>query len=276
MKNKKLIKVFASCMFFACILILNSCEKDPKDDHPRLPPLESFFIDFSDFGDPSDTLDIKKALPLYNNWAAAFANVSFWNALATISVALPASAYVEALKQKPVYLGDDRWEWKCNFNFNSNSYWLSLKTHHISDEYFAAEMYISSAGKETFTEFKWFEGTIRYDLTRASWILYESPLVPEQFLSIEWNYDNEIKSGNITYTIIKANDPEKDSFISYMYSSDNSLLFNSSYTVSLSSGLVLIEWNNQTRAGRIKNPLWFKDDLWHCWNRNLQDDICED
>lgn len=258
-------------------LMLNSCEKRSENSYPQLPPLSSFYIDFSEFGSPADTLSTRKLMTDYYNWGAAISNVAFWNTVITVGMVLPAAVYAEALKQKPVYLGDDRWEWMYNFDFNSVSYLVRLKTQNISDEQYLAELYVSNTGPGSFYDFKWFEGIVNHDLSKASWILYDNPFnADDQLLSIDWNSDPGNNSGDITFTIIKENHQEKGSYVSYAYSANNSLRYNSSYSILLSSNQVLIEWNSKTRAGRIKNPEWFKDDSWHCWNENLQNDFCVD
>lgn len=273
MKIHKVSVCFFAILAIAGIIMFNGCEKDREGKCPELPPLKSFFIDFSDFGNSSDTLITKKTLPCFYNWTIAFGNVAFWNSVITIGMTVPVAAYSGALAHAPVYQGDNQWEWKYNVTVNNIIYFAKLRAWQLSNEQFAVEMYISQVNPGGFTDFKWFEGVVRYDHTQASWTLYESPLTPEKFLSIEWNYNCENNLGDITYTIIKASSPEKNSYISYVVDYSNN--FNSSYTISLSSDFTEIEWNVQTKNGRVKSTKWFNDNSWHCWNQYLQNDDCE-
>ncbi len=36
----------------------------------------------------------------------------------------------------------------------------------------------------------------------------------------------------------------------------------------------IIEWNNTTKIGRIKDPRHFDDENWHCWDGNYIDTDC--
>lgn len=270
MEKNKLYFSLLLIVIFSGVLFLNSCDKEDMNEPPVLPPIESLAMDFSAFSDPSDTLVSKKTLPNYTNWGVAFTNVAFWNLFISAKLAVPVFAYAEALKHTPVYLGDSRWEWKYSITHNSTTFTASLQAERISNEEYSAEMFISSSGG--FTNFKWFEGTLRYDRTSAFWTMYESPLIPGALLTADWNHNWETGEGDITYTNIKVGDPENESFISYVV--DPLLAFDAKYMISLSTGQTQIEWNMETLEGRIKSP-WFKNSEWHCWNQYLHSISCE-
>jgi hypothetical protein len=254
--------------------IIGSCEKDIADDEPTLPPLESLSIDFSDFNNASDTLQSsKKTAVSYSNWGVAFANVAFWNTYTTIKMAVPVIAYTHALQQTPVYIGDKTWEWTYDVNLNSTIYSVSLQTKRISNAEYAAEFYVSGTGLFSFSSFKWFEGVVRYDRTKAVWTVYENPQAPTALLNIEWNYNWETLAGDITYTNIKTADPEKDSYISYAV--NPALALDAAFNSSLSNGSAAIEWNRTNLNGRIKSLSWFQNEDWHCWNQFLQNTLCD-
>jgi hypothetical protein len=40
------------------------------------------------------------------------------------------------------------------------------------------------------------------------------------------------------------------------------------------SNLVEIEWSFQDKHGRVKDPAFYSDSLWHCWDTSLNDVTC--
>lgn len=268
MKSKLL---FVVTLFLGFLFV--GCEKEENNEPPELPPMESVLIDFSNFKDSSDTLNNKKGLADYNHWGNAFLTVSGWNVFISMGMAVPVVAYKEALKQDPVYLGDNRWEWTYDITVNSVEFSATLVAERISNEEFTAAMHISRSGPGGFDDFKWFEGTVRYDHTHASWTIYENPADPSPMITILWNRDWEADTLDITYTNIRPADNENGSFINY--SVDPAKDYDASYTISLSSGETLIEWNQETKAGRITSPERFGNDLWYCWDANLQNIACQ-
>jgi len=55
-------------------------------------------------------------------------------------------------------------------------------------------------------------------------------------------------------------------------------VYDAAYTVSMAEGLTNIEWDITTIEGRVKAPVFFEDDSWHCWDSHsngLVDMVCE-
>lgn len=276
-ENKTRMKRTATFFITAAIaaaIILGGCKKDEQETAPELPPMESMLMDFGDFEDPSDTLSSTKSVVQYSNWGNAFTNVAVWNMFISLGTAIPVTAYAELLKQQPVYLGDNSWEWSYDVTVNSMNFKASLVTERISNEEFTAAMYMSYDGQGGFEEFKWLEGTVRYDHTKAVWTLYENPVNPSAIVEMAWNRDREAGTGDITCTNVKAGASENGSSISYSY--DPERLYDSRYSISVTSGNVEIEWDKETKAGRIKHPGKSGSDLWYCWDVNLQNTVCPD
>jgi hypothetical protein len=46
------------------------------------------------------------------------------------------------------------------------------------------------------------------------------------------------------------------------------------YTVSYSAKDTYIQWNRETKAGRIRDESLFGDDSWHCWDSALMNTDC--
>jgi len=275
MKGTSKLRLIVS-MFLALLIIItaNRCQKDEeKDEPPELPPVASLLMDFSDFNNPGDTITKRKSVESYRNWGYAVGTVAFWNILATWTIGLPVMAYAEAFNQDPVYLGENSWQWSYDVTLSQVNYSAKLISKRISNEEFTMKMLVTKSGPEGYEDFKWFEGTVRYDRTSASWILYENPDDPNELISIDWEKDWEADTSVITYTYIRPGAVEYGNFIEYRTTNDSP--YDSYYTVSVSSNTVEIEWNSTTREGRIKNPMKFGDSEWHCWDENLMDIDCQ-
>jgi hypothetical protein len=180
---------------------------------------------------------------------------------------VPVGAYAEALTQTPVYLGDNSWEWSFSGLADGEAFSATLVASRISNEEYTAQMFVSKEGE--FEDFKWYEGTIRYDRTHADWTLYESPVNAVPWLNIEWNKDWEQETSDITYTIVTPGGDENGSFITYGVTSDTD--YNAFYTVSLSDKETFIKWNRTTKEGGVMDETQFGDADWHFWNELLLD-----
>lgn len=277
MKNRI---IFTLILLISAMFIIASCEKDEDPDPPQLPPKDALVMDFSDFKNPDYQSGKLKSfsefqeMVSYQNYGHAFVTVTVWSTLAGLTMAVPAITYAAALQEDPVYLGDGKWQWEFSVDSGTlETYSAKLTASRISNEEFKAEMYITKTGLNGFTDFKWYEGVIRYDRTHAEWTLYESAANPVELLSIEWNRDWEANSSDITYTNIKGGGSENGSYIKYEKMAEGVL--DSRYTVSTSTSEVIIEWDSESKDGHVMDNQKFGDDLWHCWNELLQDTECE-
>lgn len=269
------LKFIVSILLALSILMTtNSCQKDEdKDDPPDLPPVASLLMDFTDFDNPNDTLTKHKAIETYQNWGHAFVTVAFWNILSTWTIALPVLAYAEAFDQSPLYLGENSWQWAYDVAAGQDVYSIKLISKRISNEEFTMKMLVTKSGVQGYEDFKWFEGTVRYDRTSASWNLYENPGTPNEVVSIDWEMDWEADTYTIKYTYIRPGAAENGSYIEHGVTGDSP--YDAYYTVSMLSNTVEIEWDKTTKAGRVKDPLKFGNSDWHCWGENLADAVCQ-
>ncbi len=253
------------------VMLAVSCSKDDEDTMPDLPPVEALSMDFSDFSELPDTTDLKSTEG-YWNFAYAYTSVSFWNALTVVTMAVPVASYLESLNQTPVYLGDNSWEWSYTVTVLHLEYTARLVTTRLNNEEFKVEMFISLTG--VFEDFKWFEGTVRYDRTNASWTMYQGPdHSGSAWLNIEWNKDWEADTSNIRYTYVMTGDTEYGSYIEYGITDDTD--YDAYYTVSGSQSTVEIKWNRTSKAGRVKSEAVFGDTGWHCWDESFMNVTCE-
>jgi hypothetical protein len=266
--NIKSISVVLLSIFI--LFTVSSCDKEPVDQRPELPPLESLAMDFSDFTEePAGT---KGTLVTYANFGYSYLTVAYFNVLATLVSALPVTAYTYALQQTPVYVGDKTWEWTFDFPWNFANYTATLTGARINNEEFSMEMVIAlSAAPDAGV--KWFDGVVRYDHTHATWTIFKNGTTA--VLGIEWNKDFETGEADLTYTYTEPGQVETGSYISLAYLPGE--VFDAAYTISLSDGMTNIEWNLDSVEGRVKAPAHFGDNDWHCWDsqvNGLVDKVC--
>jgi hypothetical protein len=272
MMNKLRLKSILSVLFTVLIILTsNGCNKDNKDELPELPPVESLWMDFSDFdnGVPQD----KKAVLSYQNFGYSVFTVALFNTAATVNIALPVAAYAEAFNHEAVYLGDNSWQWSYSVTIDQATYSVKLVSDRISNEEYNLKMFVSKSGLDGFEDFKWFEGTVRYDLTSANWTLYESPYITWPVVDISWTMDWEKELHTIKYNCLKPDSDLHGAIIEYGITED--MFFNAYYNITFPSNTISIEWNRTTKAGHVKSPSYFGDENWRCWDENLADAVCE-
>jgi hypothetical protein len=264
----RLTTIILSAVLMATVV---SCDKEPVNERPVLPPLESMVMDFSDFSQQPGGM--KGTLATYENFFYAYFSVIFWNATSTMTMAVPVAAYIHALDQEPEYLGDHIWEWSYGFSYQSMTFEATLTAKRISNEEFSMEMVIASTEAPE-QGIRWFDGVVRYDHTHALWNLYNES--GTRLLEAEWNKNYETEAGDLTYTFVQPDQEESGSYIRYAY--DPAGVYDASFTLSLSAGQTWIEWNTETLEGHIKSEAQFGDSEWHCWDsaaNGLADKECE-
>jgi hypothetical protein len=258
-------------LLISLILPFTACDKEPVDERPELPPLESLSMDFSDFeAEPGGT---KGTAVTYGNFTHSYLSVLFWNVTSTVTMTLPVAAYGHALQQEAVYVGDHSWEWSFDFKFESKDYTATLSGARINNEEFSMEMVIALAAMPA-QGVKWFDGVVRYDHTHALWKLYKQGTV--EVLEAEWNKNFETEAGDLKYTYVEAGHKENASYIMFQYMPEQ--VYDAAYTISLAAGTTEIEWNIASKEGRVKDPQKFGDSNWHCWDslaNGLADKECD-
>lgn len=265
MKNSK---IFLSIILVSLVLLSTSCDKENLDYRPELPPVESMMMDFSAF--QTSPTDGSKGISIsYDNFVHAYTNVAFWNAFTTVSLIVPVSAYGYALQQEPEYVGDDSWEWSYEFNLLQLTYTATLTGKRLTNETFSMKMEIANSDLPAL-KFKYFDGECRYDHTHAEWNLYENAQVANiKVLEVEWDKNFETGDASMKYTYVEPGQTETGSSIFWEYDVDGTP-YNSSYTIDLAAGMINIEWDKTTKAGRIMDPVYFENSEWYYWNSNFE------
>ncbi len=254
---KRIATIILSLALVA-LLGLSSCKK--KVEQPTLPPSQTMELNDNEFSSNG-----QKALGA-TNWFSAAVTVGVWSTIVKVTFALPIIAYEHALDQTPQRVDNSTWLWQYDVNFG-------LSTHHVklygsvdpNEDMVSWEMYVD--------DFNWFVGENNIEATEGYWIFY-SPNDKQEKLKVEWTYNYSDSTGTAKYIVI---DQDADNYNSYLYYGNNmSGLYNCFFDIvnTADTSSVEIQWNNQTKIGRIKSVKYFGDEAWHCWDENLQDCQC--
>ena len=266
MKKNRFIILPATVLMIA-LLSISCSDKEPEDTLPELPPVDALLMDFSEFIDNPSQMQALKSMDTYQNAMYSYFTVSIFSVLVTVPMIIPVAAYLESFKHTPVYLGDNTWQWSYSVSGGTDPYTGKLVTKRISNDEFTAEMFVSKSG--AFEDFKWFEGSIRYDRTHAEWIMYQ-PSKNESWLEIEWNKDWEKGTSDLTYTFTSGD--AMGSFITMGITEDTD--YDAYFVISAGDKETSIKWNRTSKIGRVLDEVNFQDDVWHCWSEYFLDEDC--
>ncbi|MBN1482431.1 hypothetical protein EH223_10360 [candidate division KSB1 bacterium] len=267
---KKNMAKFVALLLVVMVPFFYSCSDNPSEPKnqqpPTVPPKSTMVMDFSSFTQTSLAKTDGKG-----NWLWAVGNVAFWNTALTLTLAVPVAAFVESFNHSPVLQPNGSWLWSYNFNIGALQYTAELYGK-VSLNGMKWDMYVTLHG--VFTEFHWFSGTSDLLATAGYWTMNLRPAEPVPFLQIDWTRDPKTQAVDITYTNIVPDGEENGSTIHQGFNQELPYtgLFDI-YRVS-TANKVEIKWNRETLEGRIKDPKHFSDDLWHCWDANLNDVEC--
>ncbi len=274
MKTNRGLRIFrpaAILLAVSLLIVSTSCDKEPVENRPELPPLESLTMTFADFDTPISATKASGEPHLHFNYA--FASLAFWSGATAVTMALPVAAYAYALEQGVEYLGDNSWEWAYSFQWSGLDYTATLNATRINNEEFSMEMLIAlSATPEQAV--RWFDAVVRYDHTQADWTIYKDGSV--EVLEIAWTRDFELGDASLLYTYVEPEMVETGSYISYDF--DPLEVYDASFTLSRSTGVTLIQWNTTSKEGRVQDEAKFGDAEWMCWDSfesGLVDKVCE-
>jgi hypothetical protein len=267
-------KIYSVALIFLLSSVLFiSCKKD-KGEPPVLPPAESMTIDFSNFISAKKSLEF---LPVEkgtanSNWEFAATVAGVWKLIINTTLAVPVLAFTTAINKTPVYISTKNWQWSYSVTFLNATYKARL-TGLIRSTDVQWKMYVTKEGTDGFDEFLWFEGTSKTDGTAGQWILYQSPLVTDELLQIDWT-KTATGIGSVKYTYEK-NDALKGSFIEYGLTAN---ALNAYYTIHYYNGVkfsdVNVEWNTTTHNGHVKSLDYLGDTNWYCWDSNKVNTVC--
>lgn len=260
-KNKIVVALLLLTVFV-------SCKKDDIPPIPELTPVGSFSMEYDDFN------NAKSANLLKLNWIYSATNVSIFSIMASASMAIPTIAFSESFNHTPTYSGDQIWQWSYNIPVLGATYTAKLNGITEKKNKVKWEMYVDKTGTGGFTNFLWFEGTTT-DSTAANWIVYNNLGLPAPVLNIEWESNSDHSESTLKYTNVNTTSENLNSYIEFGKSPAAS--FDRFYNIYLKNenATININWNSDTKDGRVKSPSFFKDQNWRCWNEQLQDAWCD-
>ncbi len=267
----RISRLTAIVMAVSLLIVSTSCDKEPVENRPELPPLESLMMSFSDFNAAIGNTKASGEPHLHFNYA--FTSLAFWSGASALTIALPVAAYGYALEQGVEYLGDNSWEWTYSFQWIGQDYTATLTATRISNEEFSLEMIIAPSATPD-QGVLWFDGVVRYDHTRANWTIYKDGSI--EVLEIAWKKDFVLGDASLHYTYVEPQVLETGSYIKYEYAPLE--MYDASFTVSLSRGTTMVQWNTTSKEGRVQDEERFDDAEWMCWDsleNGLVDKICD-
>ena len=270
------IKLLPIFFVLAVIGLIVSCEGDKstnpqQNEAPAIPPQSSFMISIDDFPDTSTSGGLKDPSLTKGNWAWAAGNVSYWNSVLYVTLAIPAAAFVEAFNHQPVRQEDGSWLWQYTISYNEETY--TAKLFGTSLSYGVNwKMLLSKSG--SYTDIEWFTGFSNLQTTEGNWTVNKNPELASPFLSIQWERNVQEETANIKYTLISPTVQHNGSYV--FYGKTNEVPLNRFYQIfnSDNSNLIDIKWNYEAHFGRVKDSVYYQDTKWHCWDERLEDTNC--
>ncbi len=272
MKNRSLRIIWLG-MFVTALVSGCGDATVPEVEVPELPPQSSFIIDFSDFTESAQaTAPMSVAgAPAGTYWTRSALVVGVWNLIITGTLAPPVAAFVASFNHQPVW-SDGAWNWSYDFIALGIQHSARLEARFITDGV-RWDMYITREG--SFTDFHWYTGVSHISGTSGTWSINRDPDNPSPFIDIEWNREISGATYDITYTNVVTGTDEYGSFITYGVTGGTP--FDAYYDLygAQSQNLTEIEWNRTTKDGRTRDPAWFQDSEWRCWDTALNNTTCQ-
>lgn len=265
----------------AALLLPSGCDNKTTESEPvvidtlDLPPQSSFIMDFGDFGSSQVSVggeDQHSKLMGKGYFLYSAGNVFVWQTLLAVRLVVPTVAFVNAFNHHPVLQADGWWQWSYNVVAAGYNHTVELKGKIVGDEV-QWEMWVSRHGE--WEDFLWYTGTHNLTATAGNWTIYKSHDEPTTtFMSIDWLRDPDDETGELTYTIL---DEFHDLYRCYIYYgstlADSYDRFYHIFDYG-EENLTEIEWNYDTKAGRVKDTAYYHDTTWHCWDSDLEDTDC--
>jgi hypothetical protein len=294
-------KIAIHCLLaIAVVMILASgcqprVEEEPEVP-PEIPPISTFVMDFDDFNaegaayflpDSREMVALPGSLisgggSLYPsgeyaigqraNWGFAALNVGIWSVIIVVGLVIPVAAFVESFHHSPEQQPDYTWIWMYDVEIEGVIHTAELHGKYI-DNGVRWDMYVSKQNE--YTDFQWYYGESDLPATEGFWILKKSPDDPSDLLRIDWRRDLADGSHDLKYTNIVPNGPENGGYIFHgVTSGDDYDRFYEIYNKG-KDHYTYIEWNYESKDGRVKDSNFFKDDYWHCWDGQYFNSECE-
>ena len=253
-----------------------TCSKDttePLETPPALLPASSFIMDFGSFPGGGEALakSGKVLLQTKANWGWAATNVLVWNTVLFVNLAVPVAAFYASFQHEPYKENDGSWSWAYGFTAQNTQYTAKLNLS-LDNNLAHWKMYITKEGE--FNGFLWYEGEGDLGYSHGTWTLYKNPASPVPYIGMEWNRNPQDETGDIRYTNINDEDPNKGSYIHYGTMAGSR--YDTYYTIyhKTLDNYTYIEWDLTTKVGRVSDLNHFETEEWYCWDEMLYDTEC--
>ncbi len=263
-----------SILFLVSWLMLTGCSKSstqPKEEPPEVPPASTMEMDFSNFNSGPTKVPSAQGLSM-DNWTHAALSVGYWKLVSTVFLAMPVNQFAHLVDQKGVKQDDGSWVWSYTASFNGKSVTTRLVGKWTSEETFHWDFYISFQG--VYTDFNWFSGETQRDGSSGWWQFAQEPDSANPFIRIDWTFNKKDSTRSIRYTNIQEGDEHYQSYIEFGITNDPDYDAYFKLVDKKDNRTIEIQWNRSTKAGRVKDPVFFGDSNWHCWDAHLQDVAC--
>lgn len=271
--NKRRL-VYLATMVIGLAFAIFGC--DTQNQPPQIPPESTFVMDFSDFEGSNTQLAPEEDAQIdvtatYANWGWAITNVAVWNIVLTVTLVVPVAAFHESFNHQPTLQPDNTWVWPYSFTVWGFVYNAELHAETVAGNT-EWSMYISKEG--VYADFLWFSGVSNLPLTEGTWTLNKDPNDPTPFIGIEWHRDPIDGTADIKYTNIVPGGSENGGYI--FYGITNETPYDAFYDIynKGKDNHTDIEWNRTTLEGRVRDPWFYGDNDWRCWNGDLENIPC--
>jgi len=253
---------------------VSSCKKK-KDDPPSsatpptLPPIESLKMDFSDFNSVPVKGDAKIIEDTYANYTVAYNYVAIWKTLLEDDLlAIPVAALANALTKAGQEVTSSTFTWSLSFTANSTSYVGTLTATKGSSS-FSMSLDAAPSSSPTNT-FQYFYADVSNDLSTVDWQINKND-GGGSVTVLDGLYTMNETSGfeSLEFTYVESGQTESFSTIEFNVLTSGD--YDAAFYMDMSDGLVDVEWDISSSAGRVKSLFDFTDSDWHLWNDVLAD-----
>ncbi len=253
--------------------------KEEIQEAPELPEMSDFIMPFTGFTEADtnrvvSTMSNSRSLKTYKNWFYAATNLVVFQVAIATHMAIPVATFAEAFNHTPTHIGNGVFQWKYTVNDVSGNFVCRLTAEFTNDNNDEVEwnMYVSKVG--AYSDVNFYTGITSTTEKSGTWTLRHKPNNVEDALLIEYGPDGN-NGGQIKYTNIVPNTVDNGSYVEY--TEIDGAEYDKTYDIFLAKedNLVEILWSEANIYGKVKSPMFFNDEDFHCWDDTRADAICD-
>ncbi len=252
-------------VFFLFTFSCKTKEKIP----PNKPNEEIINFDFSFFETNSQD---------NSNYDFAASEILEWKSLLTDSLSFHKKILEETQAYKFEFQKDNIWLIDFNFYFNDKNYDAKLMGIVSQDSvmYKGFLSYIKEL--DTISDMLFITGKV-YDNKTEEWKFNKPERIDDIIKPVHFLTINAAKD-TLNIPFVKfTNNQSGENNLNYILKKE---VINSTYKLLVdvfnkgSDNNTIIKWHQTNKIGRVKDPIHFGNENWHCWDENLIDVNCED